>query len=69
MKDKICQNQFGFWPKHSTTDLMIMTIEGIIRNLDSEGYVIPHDGIIKKLEYYGVRGLAKDLLVSYLFNL
>ncbi len=81
MSDKICKNQFGFRPKHSTTDLMIMTIEGIIRNLDSEGYVIPcffdlgkafdtlpHEGIIKKLEYYGVRGLAKDMFISYLSN-
>ena len=33
MKDKICKNQFGFRPKHSTTDLLIMTIEGIVRNL------------------------------------
>ena len=79
MKDKICINQFGFRPKHSTTDLMIMTIEGIVRNLDSEGFVIPcffdlgkafdtlpHDGILDKLEHYGVRGVAKDLFASYL---
>ena len=81
MKDKICKNQFGFRPKHSTTDLLIMTIEGIVRNLDSEGFVIPcffdlgkafdtlpHKGILDKLEHYGVRGVAKDLLTSYLSN-
>ena len=81
MKDKICKNQFGFRPKHSTTDLMIMTIEGIVRNLDSEGFVIPcffdlgkafdtlpHKGILDKLEHYGVRGVAKDLFASYLAN-
>ena len=81
MEDKICPNQFGFRPKHSTTDLMIITLEGILGNLDSGGYAIPcffdlgkafdtlpHEGILNKLEYYGVRGLAKDLFSSYLNN-
>ena len=81
MKDKICKNQFGFRPKHSTTDLLIMTIEGIVRNLDSEGFVIPcffdlgkafdtlpNKGILDKLQHYGVRAVAKDLLTSYLSN-
>ena len=34
MEDKICPNQFGFRPKHSTTDLMIITLEGILGNLN-----------------------------------
>ena len=58
-----------------------MTIEGIVRNLDSEGFVIPcffdlgkafdtlpHKGILDKLEHYGVRGVAKDLFESNLTN-
>ena len=81
MEDKICPNQFGFRPKHNTTDLMIITLEGILGNLDSGGYAIPcffdlgkafdtlpHEGILNKLEYYGIRGLAKDLFSSYLSN-
>ena len=34
MDDKLCWNQFGFRPNHSTTDLMIFTIENICRQLN-----------------------------------
>ena len=77
MEDKICPNQFGFRPKHSTTDLMIITLEGILGNLDSGGYAVPcffdlgkafdtlpHEGSLNKLEYYGVLFLFS----SYLSN-
>ena len=79
MDDKLCWNQFGFRPNHSTTDLMIFTVENICRQLDQKGYSIPlyfdlgkafdtlpHSTLLQKLEYYGIRGVALDLMTSYL---
>ena len=79
MDDKLCWNQFGFRPNHSTTDLMIFTVENICRQLDQTGFSIPlyfdlgkafdtlpHSTLLRKLEYYGIRGIAHDLLLSYL---
>ena len=79
MDDKLCWNQFGFRPNHSTTDLMIFTIENICRQLNHSGFSIPlyfdlgkafdtlpHSTLLRKLEYYGIRGVANDLMLSYL---
>ena len=79
MDDKLCWNQFGFRPNHSTTDLMIFTVENICRQLDEHGFSIPlyfdlgkafdtlpHTTLLRKLEYYGIRGIALDLMSSYL---
>ena len=79
MENKLCWNQFGFRPNHSTTDLMIFTVENICRQLDQKGYSIPlyfdlgkafdtlpHTTLLQKLEYYGIRGIALDLMSSYL---
>ena len=79
MDDKLCWNQFGFRPNHSTTDLMIFTVENICRQLDQHGFSIPlyfdlgkafdtlpHPTLLRKLEYYGIRGIALDLMSSYL---
>ena len=81
MGDKLYGNQFGFRENHSTVDLMIMTIENICRQLDEDGYSIPlyfdlgkafdtlpHSNLLHKLEYYGIRGIALDLIRSYLSN-
>ena len=81
MGNKLCENQFGFRENHSTVDLMIMTIENICRQLDNVGYSIPlyfdlgkafdtlpHSNLLHKLEYYGIRGIALDLIRSYLEN-
>ena len=79
MDDKLCWNQFGFRPNHSTTDLMIFTVENICQQLDKRGFSIPlyfdlgkafdtlpHTTLLQKLSYYGIRGIALELMTSYL---
>ncbi len=79
MDDKLCWNQFGFRPSHSTTDLMIYTVESICQQLDQKGFSIPlyfdlgkafdtlpHTTLLQKLSYYGIRGVALELMTSYL---
>ena len=81
MGDKLCPNQFGLRPGHSTGDLMTFTLETIARFLNSMSNALPlffdlgkafdtlkHDLLIKKLERYGIRGLPLALIKSYLTN-
>ena len=41
MAHNMYDNQFGFRGGHSTLDLMILTIEEIIMELDTNGHAIP----------------------------
>ena len=41
MYHNMYDNQFGFREGHSTLDLMILTIEEIITELDTKGHAIP----------------------------
>ena len=73
--------QFGFREKHSTNHSLIEITETILDALDA-GYfacgifidfqkafdTVNHQILIKKLEYYGIRGRANDWLSSYLTN-
>ena len=70
--------QFGFCVNQSTNNALMSIIENI-QTLDDGKYVavvfvelkkyfnaVDHDIIVKKLEHYGVRGVAKDCFISYL---
>lgn len=79
MANSMFANQFGFRSGHSTLDLMILTIEEIITELDTKGHALPlffdlgkafdtldMNILLAKLERYGVRGIPLQLIRSYL---
>ena len=81
MKDKLTNEQFGFRPKHSTSDLMIYLMEKINEILNQDKFsmvlffdlakafdTLDHNILFSKLERYGIRGTPLDLIKSYLTN-
>ena len=73
--------QFGFRKKHSTNHAILSIIEDIHQNLDKDNFVcgvfidlekafdtVNHDILIKKLDFYGVRGISNQWFKSYLSN-
>ena len=75
------QYQFGFREKHSTTLALIEIIDGIKNNIDKGDTTIGtyldlkkafdtvnHPILFKKLEHYGIRGMALAFFQSYLRN-
>ena len=79
--DLLSRDQFGFRRGHSTTLAVINVIDKLYEKLDKSEFAlgiyldiqkafdcVDHEILLKKLEYYGIRGKAKDWFISYLNN-
>ena len=77
----IYKRQFGFRAAHSTNHALASLVEYIKEKIDNDNYVcgvfidlqkafdtVDHDILIRKLEYYGIRGKANDWLKSFLYE-
>ena len=73
--------QFGYRPKHSTIHAILLIIDTIQKAIESRNYslgifldikkafdTVDHKIILKKLEYYGIRGVPNAWFTSYLSN-
>ena len=73
------ETQFGFRSNHSTDHAILSIVDKIQKAIDERDFscgifldlskafdTIKHSILIEKLEYYGIRGIAKEWFVSYL---
>ena len=79
--DLLYKYQFGFRKGHSTTMALLSLVDFITEALEKGDYVIglfldfskafdtvDHDILFRKLETFGIRGVAYDWIVDYLKN-
>ena len=81
-KNDVLQNcQFGFRQGHSTVHAVQTAIDSVIKSLNSSDKTmgifidfskafdtIKHHILLRKLEHYGMRGIALDFMTDYLTN-
>ena len=78
--DILFKYQFGFRSSHSTDHAILCIIDKILKAIENRNYscgifldfkafdTVDHQIFVKKLEYYGIRGIAKQWFISYLTN-
>ena len=77
----ICETQFGFRQKHSCEIQLLLTMDDFARALDHNNQVdvrildmskafdkVPHERLVLKLHYYGIRGNVLTWLQSFFRN-
>ena len=80
-QSSIYDYQFGFRKNHSTTHALIDLVEDIRQAIDGNKFAcgvfidlqkafdtVDHNILLKKLDHYGIRGVANDWFKSYLKN-
>ena len=81
MQNLLYNNQYGFRPKHSTIQAITQLSAEILESLDRKKYTtsvfldlskafdtINHNTLLKKLEHYGIRGVALEWFRNYIYK-